>query len=77
MAARSRYDEALATYRQTLLVALREVEDALVDLKGIARSRAALEAALASSRDTRLLSQERFDKGLTSYLDVDMSLHCF
>ncbi len=69
-AARSRYDEALATYRQTLLVALREVEDALVDLKGLARSRAALEAALASSRDTRQLSQERFDKGLTSYLDV-------
>ena len=66
----SRYNEALATYRQTLLVALREVEDALVDLKGIARSRAALQAALASSRDTRQLSQERFDKGLTSYLDV-------
>jgi outer membrane protein, multidrug efflux system len=69
-AARSRYDEALATYRQTLLVALREVEDALIDLKGLARSRSALEAALASSRDTRQLSQERFDKGLTSYLDV-------
>ncbi len=69
-AARSRYDEALATYRQTLLVALREVEDALVDLKGIARSISALEAALASSRDTKQLSQERFDKGLTSYLDV-------
>ena len=53
-----------------MLIALREVEDALVDLKGIARSRAALGAALASSRDTRQLSQERFDKGLTSYLDV-------
>ena len=69
-AARSRYDEALATYRQTLLIALREVEDALVDLKGLARSRSALGAALASSRDTRQLSQERFDKGLTGYLDV-------
>lgn len=69
-AARSRYDEALAKYRQTLLVALREVEDALVDLKGLARSRSALERALASSRDTRQLSQERYDKGLTSYLDV-------
>jgi outer membrane protein, multidrug efflux system len=69
-AARSRYDEALANYRQTLLIALREVEDALLDLKGIARSIAALEGALSSSRDTRQLSQERFDKGLTSYLDV-------
>lgn len=69
-AARSRYDEALAAYRQTLLIALREVEDAIVDLKGLAKSRASLDAALTSSRDTRTLSQERFDKGLTGYLDV-------
>ena len=69
-ASRSRYDEVLATYQQTLLIALREVEDALVDLKGLAKSRTALEQALASARDTRQLSQERYDKGLTSYLDV-------
>jgi outer membrane protein, multidrug efflux system len=69
-AARSRYEEALANHRQALLIALREVEDALVDLKGLARSRAALERALASSRDTRNLSQERYDKGLTSYFEV-------
>ena len=69
-AARSRYDESLASYRQTLLVSLREVEDALLDLKGLARSRSALDAALTSARDTRNLSKERFDKGLTNYLDV-------
>ena len=69
-AARSNYNEALAGYRQTLLVALREVEDALVDLKGLAHSRTALEAALASSIDTRQLSQERYNQGLTSYLEV-------
>jgi multidrug efflux system outer membrane protein len=69
-ASRSRFDEALAAHRQTLLIALREVEDALVDLNGLARSRRALEAALASARDTRSLSQERFDKGLTNYLEV-------
>ena len=69
-AARSRYDEALANYRQTLLIALREVEDALVDLKGLAQSRSALNRALASTRDTKRLSQERFDRGLTAYLEV-------
>ncbi|MBC7980959.1 MAG: efflux transporter outer membrane subunit [Armatimonadetes bacterium] len=69
-AARARYDEALAKYRQTLLIALREVEDALIDLKGLAGSRSALGAALASSRDTKKLSQERFDNGLTNYLDI-------
>ncbi len=69
-AAVSRRDEALATYRNTLLVALREVEDALVDLKGLAASQRALEQALASSRDTQRLSQDRYDKGLSSYLEV-------
>ncbi len=69
-AARGRYDEALAAYRQTLLVALREVEDVLLELKGLARSRSALAAALDSSRETKNLSQERFDKGLTGYLEV-------
>lgn len=69
-AARSRTEEALSAYRQTLLVALREVEDAMVDLKGLANSRNALEAALASSRDTRNLAGERYTKGLTSYLEV-------
>jgi multidrug efflux system outer membrane protein len=66
----SRRDEVLARYRNTLLVALREVEDALVDLKGLARSRSALDLALASARDTQRLSQERYDKGLSSYLEV-------
>ncbi len=69
-AARSRYDEAFAAYRQALLVALREVEDALVDLKGLAKSRNALQLALNSSQETRRLSQERYDKGLTSYFEV-------
>jgi outer membrane protein, multidrug efflux system len=69
-AAVSRRDESLAIYRNTLLVALREVEDALVDLKGLARSRSSLEQALSSARDTQRISQERYDKGLSSYLEV-------
>jgi len=66
----SRRDEALARYKNTLLVSLREVEDALVDLKGLARSRSALEQALTSARDTKRIAQERYDKGLSSYLEV-------
>ena len=69
-AALSRYDEALAAYRQSLLIALREVEDALVDLKGLAKSRTALESALKSSRETNTLAQERYDKGITNYFEV-------
>ena len=41
-----------------------------MDLKGLARSRSALEKALASSRDTERIAQERFDKGLSSFLEV-------
>lgn len=69
-AAVARRDEALGSYRNTLLVALREVEDALSDLRGLARSRQALDQALASARQTRDLAKERFDKGLASYLGV-------
>ncbi len=69
-ASRSQYEESMASYRQSLLIALREVEDALVDLQGLARSREALEGALASSEDTRKLSRERYEKGLSSYLEV-------
>jgi multidrug efflux system outer membrane protein len=69
-AAQSRYEEALANYRQALLIALREVEDAMVDLKGLAKSRTALERALASSQETLTLSKDRFEKGLTNYFEV-------
>jgi outer membrane protein, multidrug efflux system len=69
-AAQSRYEEALANYRQALLIALREVEDAMVDLKGLAKSRAALERAHTSSQETLTLSKDRFEKGLTNYFEV-------
>jgi outer membrane protein, multidrug efflux system len=69
-AEQSRYQEALAAYRQVLLIALREVEDAMMDLKGLATSQAALNRALASARDTKAIAQERYEKGLTSYLEV-------
>lgn len=69
-AAQSRYEEALASYRQSLLIALREVEDAMVDLKGLAKSRAALELAQKSSQETLTLSKDRFEKGLTNYFEV-------
>jgi multidrug efflux system outer membrane protein len=63
-------DESLANYRTTLLTALREVEDAVTDIQGLSRSRKALQAALASATDTRRLANERFERGLNSYLEV-------
>ncbi len=63
-------DEALANYRTALLTALREVEDAMLDLKSLANSRRSIEAAFASAAETRKLALERYEKGLSPYLEV-------
>jgi len=42
----------------------------MVDLKGLAKSRAALERAQTSSQETLTLSKDRFEKGLTNYFEV-------
>lgn len=70
LAARSQYEESLAHYRQTMLQALREVEDALVDLQGLSASRKALKSACLSAEKNHKLSQDQFAKGLVSYLEV-------
>jgi outer membrane protein, multidrug efflux system len=44
--------------------------------KGLALSRAALEAALTSSADTRSLSFQRYEKGLSSYFEVVDAERC-
>jgi multidrug efflux system outer membrane protein len=69
-AAISRRDESLARYKNTLLVSLREVEDAATDLKGLARSHTALSAALDAAQDTLQLAKKRFNSGLISFLEV-------
>jgi multidrug efflux system outer membrane protein len=69
-ASRARYDEQLATYRQSILTAFREVEDSMLDLKAYGRQRSAVAAALAAAQDTRRLARLRYDRGLASYFEV-------
>ena len=69
-AAEARYEQSVAGYRGAVLNAFREVEDALSDLTTLASQAAALHRALVSSSDTAALANERYQKGLTSYLDV-------
>jgi hypothetical protein len=52
------------------LNAFREVEDSLLDLAALAAQGEAVHRALASARETATLANERYPKGLTSYLDV-------
>jgi multidrug efflux system outer membrane protein len=69
-AARARYDEALAKYKGTLLTALREVEDSLLDIQSFNTQRAALAAAQKSAAETSSLARLRHEKGLATYFEV-------
>lgn len=69
-AANARYEQSVAGYRDTVLNAFREVEDALSDLGTLAAQHDAVNRALASARDTATLADGRYQQGLSSYLDV-------
>lgn len=69
-AAKARYEQSTAAYRATVLNAFREVEDSLSDLSTFAAQSEAVGRAVASARTTAALAGERYQQGLTSYLDV-------
>jgi outer membrane protein, multidrug efflux system len=69
-AAEARYEQNVATYRGSILKAFREVEDSLSDLSTLALQGEAVNRALGSARDTAALANERYQKGLSSYLEV-------
>lgn len=69
-ATKSKYDETLASYKQSIILALRDVEDAMLDLRTYAQQRSAVSAALAAASDTSRLARLRYDKGLASYFEV-------
>jgi len=68
--AKAAYEEAVANYRGQVLVAFREVEDGLSDLRLLARQADLLERAVASSRGATNLSVVRYKAGLVSYIEV-------
>ena len=69
-AAHAAYDENVANYRQTVLGAFGEVEDALAAQRLLAEEWDAENAALAAARRTLEISENRYKSGLVTYLDV-------
>lgn len=69
-ASEARYQESVASYKQAILTALQEVENAVVDVKAYGRQRAAVDAALSAAKDTSQLARLRYEKGLASYFEV-------
>lgn len=69
-ASKFQYEETLATYQQSLLKALQEVEDSMSDAKAYGRQASALNAAIGAASDTERLADLRYQKGLASYFEV-------
>jgi outer membrane protein, multidrug efflux system len=68
--AKARFDELLANYRGTVLLAIRDVEDSLTDLHHRSDMAAAQERAVAASREYVRLSTIQYRQGLVNSLVV-------
>jgi NodT family efflux transporter outer membrane factor (OMF) lipoprotein len=68
--AQSRYREAVANYRQTVLTAFQEVEDSLVALHRLDQERQTQAAANRAARLSVSQAVDRYEGGITTYLEV-------
>ncbi|MGD8493988.1 MAG: efflux transporter outer membrane subunit [Desulfobacterales bacterium] len=66
----SRARQTLFFYENTVLTAFREVEDALVQIDTYNRQVEAVSRQVAAARNANTLSLDRYDQGVTSYLEV-------
>jgi len=64
------YDETVANYRQTVLVAFQQVEDGLSGLTELSQAANTQNAAVADARRALEIANNRYVGGVTSYLDV-------
>jgi NodT family efflux transporter outer membrane factor (OMF) lipoprotein len=65
-----RAQEAALLYRRSVLNALHEVENALAAYGADQQRRGWLDAAVVENRDALRLSQQRYEAGLTNFIDV-------
>lgn len=64
------YEEAIARYRQRVLVAFGEVENSLSGMRHLADQAAVRQRAVASARRAAQLATDRYHSGIVSYLEV-------
>ena len=62
--------QTLYQYENTVLTAFREVEDALIEIATYRKELAAIDRQQKASKNANELSKERYDKGVSSYLEV-------
>ena len=68
--ARATYDEYVAKYRSSVLMAFKDVEDALLDIRKRGEQLAAEREAVDSARRATELARDRYSKGAANYLEV-------
>ncbi len=64
------YDGTVAQYRQTVLTAMQETEDALATLRLLAREAEAQQQAVRAARDNERIALNQYKAGTVSYLNV-------
>jgi NodT family efflux transporter outer membrane factor (OMF) lipoprotein len=68
--AKAGYDRAVASYRQTVLVAFQQVEDSLAALRILEQEAGIQATAVQAAQRSLSLSTTRYEGGVTSYLEV-------
>ena len=68
--ARAAYDENVANYRESVLVAFQQVEDALSGLSALMAASDSQQRAVADAQTSLTLANARYTGGLVTYLDV-------
>ncbi len=68
--ARSGYEAALANYRRVVLTAMQEVEDGITSTQALDRALARAQQASASAEKVLKLATDRYEGGVTTYLEV-------
>ncbi len=64
------YDGTVASYRQTVLDAFRDVEDNLAALRILAEEARVQDEAVQAARQTVLITQNQYEAGVVGYLNV-------
>jgi multidrug efflux system outer membrane protein len=64
------WDETVASYRKTVLVAFQETSDALAAQQNLVPQRASLEGQVAALQQSAATARSRFDEGRASYFEI-------
>ena len=71
--ARAAYDSQVATYRESVLTGFQQVEDNLAALRILENEASVQDQAVAAAQSSLDLSTQRYQGGVTSYLEVTVA----